>query len=371
MSQDFCRGCGSVIQTHDPEGPGYVPESVMQKKKQLNCQRCFRIKNYGDAGTMQPGVAQIKNNLNKAIGLSQLLIVVVDFSDLTGTLPVWAEYVGQKPYILAINKSDLLPAQTKIDEIKSYLERYLKQINMTMPRRIMLVSALTGTGTALLGEQIRKMTATSSKVAFLGVTNVGKSSLIKQFLKAEGSEHTPTVSKIPGTTMGLSNWSIFRGRNTLMDTPGLVPGDRSGDLLCPDCGSRLVASAKLARKLWGIKPGKSLIVGGLLTVEPQSDTETVLIAYTAPDTLTHRTDSTRLDELMRENPSFLKGVCPKCFHQITWQEHEMELEPGNDLAVAGLGWVSLRGSACRLKFRLPQGIRWEIRPALIGKKTVD
>ncbi|HYH02341.1 MAG TPA: GTPase, partial [Bacillota bacterium] len=342
--------------------------SVLQSRKQLTCQRCYRIQHYGDAGTTQPGKAQIEKNIAKAIQLSQLLVIVVDFSDLTGTLPIWADYLADKPYLLVINKCDLLPSQTKYEEVKGYLDQYLKKLKMATPQRILLVSALEGNGTTVLGEQIKRVTASGAKVAFLGVTNVGKSSLIKQFLKAEGSEHTPTVSKIPGTTMGLSNWSIFKGRNTLIDTPGLVPGNRAGDLLCPECGSRLVATTKIAKKLWGIKPGKGLIVGGLLAVEPLGETENVLIAFTSAETATHRTDCAKISEILKTNPAWLEGVCGKCIARITWQEHTVTLETGSDLAVAGLGWVSSRGVTTRFRVTLPEGVYWEVRPGLIGKK---
>lgn len=367
MSQDFCRGCGSPIQTVDPQAPGYVPETVLLSRKQLICQRCYRIEHYGDAGTMQPGKAQIEKNIAKALQLSQLLVIVADFSDLTGTLPVWAGYLGDKPYLLVINKCDLLPSQTNYEEVKSYLEQYLKNLKMAMPQRLLLVSALEGNGTTVLGEQIKRATASGDKVAFLGVTNVGKSSLIKQFLKAEGSEQLPTVSKVPGTTMGLSNWSIFKGRNILIDTPGLVPGNRAGDLVCTECGSRL-ATAKIASKLWGIKPGKGLIVGGLLAVEPLGEQEVVLIAFTSAATATHRTDCAKIAGILKTNPGWLQGVCGKCIATITWQEHTVTLKPGMDLAVAGLGWVSTRSETTRFKVTLPQGIHWEVRPALIGKK---
>jgi ribosome biogenesis GTPase A len=368
MSQDFCRGCGSVLQTVDPNSPGYVPESVLRKQKQLICQRCYRIMHYSDAGTTQPGQTQIKNNLNKAIQLSRLLVIVADFSDLTGTLPVWAAYLGNKPYLLVVNKGDLLPFSTKPEEVQTYVENYARSIQLPPPQRIILASALKGTGIAGLGEQIKKTTDTGDKVAFLGVTNVGKSSLVKHFLMAEGSNHTPTVSKIHGTTMGLSNWSVFKGRNTIIDTPGLDPQDRVGDLLCRECSGQLVANVKLNNRLWGVKPGKGIIVGGLLALELLTEEERVFIAFTGEAVNTHRTDNTKIATIMTTNPDWLKGICRHCHAKIQWQEHQVELENGMDVAVAGLGWVSLRGGAAQLKITLPQGIKWEIRPGLVGKK---
>jgi ribosome biogenesis GTPase A len=369
MSQDFCRGCGSVLQTVDPNAPGYVPESVLKKRKQLICQRCYRITHYSDAGTTLPGNVQIKKNINKAISLSRLLIVVIDFSDLTGTLPVWADYLGDKSYFLVVNKVDLLPFAAKPEEVQAYITNYLHDLQLASPQQILMVSALKGNGVASLGGQIKKFTAINDKVAFLGVTNVGKSSLIKQFLKIEGSTNTPTVSKIHGTTMGLSNWSIFKGRNTIIDTPGLDPQNRMGDLLCRECSGRLLVNTKLQSKLWGLKPGKALIIGGILALELLADDERVFIAFTGETVNNHRTDNAKVAEILANNPDWLKGVCRQCFTKIQWQEHQVELENGMDVAVAGLGWVTLRGAAARIKISLPQGVKWEIRPGLVGKKN--
>ena len=46
----------------------------------------------------------------------------------------------------------------------------------------------------------------------------------------------------------------------------------------------------------------------------------------------------------------------------------VELKPNYDLAVAGLGWISLRGQAGEFKMQIPPEVRWEIRPALVGKR---
>jgi ribosome biogenesis GTPase A len=369
MSQDYCRGCGSPLQTLDPNEAGYVPENALQSRGRPICQRCYRITHYNDAGTILPSQAMIQNNLRKAIQLSRLLVVIADCSDLTGSLPVWAEYLGEKPYLLLINKIDLLPFHTKPEEFQTYVEQYVLSLKMPPPQRVFLASVMQRKGLAGLGEQIKKTTAPGERVAFLGVTNVGKSSLIKEFLNAEGSNQTPTVSKIHGTTIGLSNWTIFKGRNTVIDTPGLEPQDRMGVLLCQECRGRLVAGARLNSRLWEVKPGKGIIVGGLLAVELLTeDAARVLIAFMGAGVNTHRADHTKITEILTTNPEWLKGICQPCLSKIKWRDTQVELGSGMDLAVAGLGWVSLRGAPARFQITLPQGVRFETRPGLTGKK---
>ncbi len=369
MSGDYCRGCGVAIQSEDPGKPGYVPSEVKADRNRLICKRCYRITHYGEASKVQPEPNKIRQSIIKAISLSDLLVIVVDLADITGTLPVWSGFLNEKPYILAVNKSDLLPVRTKQPEIIDFLKLYLKNNGWGNPRDLIMTSGLKGGGIDILAGRIGKETAAGSRVAILGVTNVGKSSVVKQFLKSEKSANAPTVSKFPGTTMGLSNWSILKGRNTLIDTPGLVPGDRMSDLLCPECACLLVPSTKIEQKLWGLNPGKGLIVGGLLGVEYLGAEETVVIAFTSPEITLHRTDNLKIPQLMDESPAWLNKTCRSCRNKVEWQEEIVNLPANHDLAVAGLGWISLRGRATNeFKIRLPKGIRWEIRPVLIGKR---
>ncbi|HEX3047385.1 MAG TPA: hypothetical protein VHY08_21720, partial [Bacillota bacterium] len=69
-----------------------------------------------------------------------------------------------------------------------------------------------------------------------------------------------------------------------------------------------------------------------------------------------------------ENPAWLSKVCNGCFKKFEWREIEIKLAPNMDFAVAGLGWVSLRNVATSFKVILPEGLRWEVRPALVGKR---
>lgn len=366
MTADYCRGCGSVIQNLDPNKPGYIPETVKGKKQV--CQRCYQMTHYGKTGNVRLTPEQIKNNIGKAIQLSQLLVIVADFSDLTGTLPAWSGLVSNKPYLIVINKLDLMPERTKPPEVVEYLKMYLSDKFSQKPKTLILASALKGNGVALLLDEIKKASLSGERVALLGMTNVGKSSLIKQMLLTEKSPQLPTISKFPGTTLGLSNWSILKGRNSLIDTPGMAPGDRLGDLLCPECAGSLLPTAKLSHKLWGVKPGKGMIVGNYFGIVHQGESETVLLSFLPPKLQVHRTDGAKIGDLITTGPSWLGNGCKQCFRNLKWKEDVVRLKPNSDLAVAGLGWFSLRGAETEFKIWYPEGVRLEIRPAVVGRK---
>lgn len=366
MTLKYCRGCGCVMQSAKPDQPGFVPENVL-KKSQV-CQRCYQMTHYGKTGKVRLDPEQIENNIKKAIQLSELSVITADFSDLTGTLPAWSSWISDKPYLIVLNKLDLAPERTRYPEIIEYLENYLRDRFAQKPRTLILTSGLKGTGVGILLEEIKKATLPGTRISLLGMTNVGKSSLVKRMLATEKSNQHPTVSKFPGTTLGLSNWSILKGRNTLIDTPGLTPGDRYGDLLCPECATQLVSTTKLSHKLWSLKPGKGIIWGNLFGLAQLGERETVLLSFASPELKIHRTDSAKIGELLTTTPSWLGKACKKCASKLKWQETVLKVDPQTDLAVAGLGWFSIRGAATELKIWHPEGIRWEIRPALVGKK---
>ena len=369
MTPKYCRGCGTPLQTENPGKPGFVPAELLAQKSSpsLICKRCYRIIHYGESGFIQPDKEEILHSIRKAISLSEIMVILADFADLTGTLPVWGDFLGNKPYILVVNKIDLIPARAKYPEIVSYLQEYLRKLQWPKPVEVVLTSTVKGNGIDVLSKILFKTVSPNDKIALLGVANVGKSSLIKRIL-AEDSTQAPTVSKFPGTTIGLSNWSIFKGRNTIIDTPGMVSGDRMGDLLCPDCASSMAPVSEIGQKLWGIKPGKGLIVAGVLAVENHGENEAVLIAFGSPHINFHRTDNSKIKELLTESPDWLSKICKQCRPGLEWSEESVILKPDYDLAIAGLGWISLRGSETPLKVIVPEGVRFEIRPALVGKR---
>ena len=85
MEQYVCIGCGATIQTEDPKGTGYTPQSALNKMLEsegpLYCQRCFRLRNYNE---LQP--ASLTNDdflkmLSSIADEDALVVFVVDLFD--------------------------------------------------------------------------------------------------------------------------------------------------------------------------------------------------------------------------------------------------------------------------------------------------
>ena len=101
---------------------------------------------------------------------------MVDLIDFEAGLPKdLVTYLGRKPLLVVVNKVDLLPEQTPIEEVEVWVRRRLKQLGISA--EILLVSAewlwFSGIGCLIEAEERRILVA--------GVTN-GKSHVISRLL---------------------------------------------------------------------------------------------------------------------------------------------------------------------------------------------
>ncbi|NLW56207.1 MAG: hypothetical protein GX050_06275 [Firmicutes bacterium] len=206
------------------------------------------------------------------------------------------------------------------------------------------------------------------KVTAMGAANVGKTSLLTALLTGENkaeADQLPTISKYPGTTQGIISWQIPSQAITLMDTPGLVPGRRMGDLLSPQGAGRLLPENKLQVKLWEVLPQGAVILGGLGGVWNYSAGARTLLFFAAEATTLHRTQGKKAEQLLAEAPEWLRAF-PREEQPPKFEEQFYTVQPGEDLYFSGLGWVAVKKEEIRVRVLAPVGVEVGIRPSLIG-----
>lgn len=111
----------------------------------------------------------------------------------------------------------------------------------------------------------------------------------------------PLVSSLPGTTVAPIRHSFGNGKGELIDLPGLSRGDLQSFTL-PEYRNSLVMCQRVKPKQLTIKPGQSLVVGGLIRITPL-DSDAVILAYPFLTLPTHVT-STDKAKAMFEQQSF-------------------------------------------------------------------
>ncbi len=368
MSNNLCLGCGAVIQYEDPNASGYIPRG--KKEAARLCQRCFQLRHYGKFKKEKMSEYSIWQFINKAIGSSELTVLVVDAFDPEGSLPLeWASLL-KPPVLMVVNKADLIPPKTPWMEVEEWFrglwEKRFPGIELTQV--IALSAKRLGKKEQLL---LLKEALRGKRVALVGTANAGKTSLLNALLDEEprkkGKKSIPTVSSFPGTTQGVTPWLIRSYDIKLYDTPGLFPGTRMSDQLCPECVGRMLPENKLQLKIWELPLQDGVLFGALAGIWNLSTVVQPLFFFSSDRITLHRGKGEKIEKLMREAPEWLTACCPQ---DRLWKMEEkiISVPPGNDLYISGLGWVAVKKETAELRVLVPEGVEIGIRPSLIGKK---
>lgn len=368
MSNKKCPGCGVILQKNAPDQPGfYIPP---EKAETVFCQRCFRLRHYGQLKKAADDIAAIDREIQTALKKSDLILLVTDVFDPEGSMPVaWAR-LFTLPVLIVVNKADLLPERTPWAEMATWFQDLWTR---RFPERELLgvkvVSARRHEPEGLAKLAALKKELTGKKVTVMGAANVGKTSLLTSLLAAEDQKKAqlPTISRFPGTTQGTSTWTLHSCGVTLYDTPGFLPGGRMGDLLTPETASRLLPEKKLQVKLWNLPPDGAVLLGGLVGVWNQSPDVRTLVFFAGEKTTIHRSRGQKAEALQQEGPDWLR-VYHRQERPVRFGEKFFTVQPGEDLYISGCGWVAVKREAARLRLLVPAGVEVGTRPSLIGRR---
>jgi len=88
----------------------------------------------------------------------------------------------------------------------------------------------------------------------------------------------PTISSLPGTTASPIRIPFGNGKGELIDLPGLARSDLD-QYVKPEFRDALVMKARQVPEQYVIKPGQSLLVGGLVRITSMEQEDLVILAY--------------------------------------------------------------------------------------------
>lgn len=169
-------------------------------------------------GHMMRTLRRAKEKMPLVDAVVQLLDARIPFSSIN---PALEEIYGKKPRLYVLNKSDLADeAVTKL-----WLEYFSKNghgsvaINSKQPGAAAKVRPLVenALGELLEKRQSKGLSLVKKHIMVTGVSNVGKSTFINNWV---GAQRTKTANK-PGVTRG-EQW-VSAGGYELLDIPGVLP----------------------------------------------------------------------------------------------------------------------------------------------------
>ncbi|WP_304133887.1 ribosome biogenesis GTPase YqeH [Limosilactobacillus coleohominis] len=363
-----CIGCGAVIQSEDPKEPGYTPQAAIKKgleNNELYCQRCFRLRHYNEIAPVSLTDDDFLQLLNHIRDANALIVYVVDIFDFNGSLiPGLHRFVGDNPVLLVGNKEDLLPRSLRRSRLRDWIRQ---QANLAGIRPIdtVLVSAKKNHQIEDLLNEIEKYRH-HRDVYVVGVTNVGKSTLINQIIKQRtGVQNLITTSRFPGTTLDKIEIPLDDGHE-LVDTPGIIHQHQMAHVL-PATALKLISPQKeIKPRTYQLSDGQTIFLGGIGRFDYLKGPKVGVVAYFDNNLNLHRTKLSNADHFYQKHlGELLTPPTLEDKEQIPPLERfEFSTSEKTDLVFEGLGWITVpKGIA--IAGWAPKGVRVLTRRAMI------
>lgn len=361
-----CVGCGMDLQNTDKNLQGYTPKSI-NTKEEMYCQRCFQLKHYGKYFANNMTREDYKKEVGNLINQVKLVISVFDIIDFEGSFDVEIlDILREKDSIVVVNKLDLIPDEKHPSEVANWVKYRLEEEGIS-PLDIAIVSTKNGYGVNGIFRKIKYFYPDGVNAMVIGVTNVGKSSVINRLL----GKKIATVSKYPGTTIKNTLNIIPYTNIGLYDTPGLIPEGRASDLLCDDCTQKIIPSGMISRKTFKAKYNRMIMIGNLLKFKVLNNDEVkpIFSIYAAKEVQFHETTIEKSKEL--ELGNFFSIPCKYCKEE--YNRHRkinktLTIKTGEELVFKGLAWVSVKRGHLNIEITLPEEIQISIRKAFINPR---
>lgn len=307
-----CLGCGVCLQDQNLLQEGYTTSLENDF-----CQRCFKMKNYGEYQMVVKSNEEYLNILRAVSNTKDLVVYVTDLLNLEKDIAYIRQILSNK-IILVLNKKDIFDKSVKDSKLIKYLDK-----DESIFEEIIVVSAYKNYNTDYLLKRI-KFYQTSSNVYVVGNTNAGKSSLINN-LVANYSQLEPklTMSSLPSTTLNTVEIKLD-DHLTFIDTPGLIDNTSILNFVDSNIIKKMAPKKTIKPKTYQLRRNQSIIIENLVRVdyvEGEKNSFTVFVS--------NELNVKRLLNLF--NNDTLKDLSKKTF----------QVKYGQDLVIKGMGFIKI------------------------------
>lgn len=364
----ICIGCGATIQSDNPDEIGYTPQSAIKKgleNNELYCQRCFRLRHYNEIAPVSLTDDDFLRLLNQIRDANALIVYVVDIFDFNGSLiPGLHRFVGDNPVLLVGNKEDLLPHSLRRSKLTDWM-RQQANLGGIRPIDVALVSAKRNHQIEGLLDLIEKYRQ-KRDVYVVGVTNVGKSTLINQIIKqTTGVKELITTSRFPGTTLDKIEIPLDDGKQ-LIDTPGIIHPDQMAHVLPAKALKYVAPQKEIKPRTFQLNDEQTIFLGGVARFDYVRGPRNGIVTYFDNNLTLHRTKLINADDFYERHIGDL--LTPPATDEVDdfpeLERHEFHLDKKSDLVIEGLGWLTVPGNTTVAGWA-PKGVSVLVRQAMI------
>ena len=330
-----CSGCGVLLQDQNLLQEGYTTSLENDV-----CQRCFRMKNYGEYQVVTKSNDDYLKILKSVGETKDLVLYITDLLNLEENIEEIRNIIPNK-MILVLNKKDVLPKSVKEEK----LINYLKEKNIEF-EEVIVVSVNKNINIDYLLKRI-KYYQTSKNVYVVGHTNAGKSSLINKLI-SNYSDNTQelTMSPLPSTTLNLVKIDI-NDHLTLIDTPGLVDNGSILNRVDASMVKKISPKKEIKPRTYQLRKNQSIIIEDLIRIDYVEGEKNSFTLFVSNDLKVKRLlNLFNNDELKDKN---------KLTYEVKYDE---------DLVINGLGFVKIVNK-CVIDVYIDKDIDTFMRKSLI------
>lgn len=358
----FCKGCGIELQNTDKKALGYVPNLDSDY-----CQRCFKLTHYGTLTiNMQQGI-ESEITFSKINALNAVVFWVVDiFSFEASLIPNINDKLPGKDIILVLTKRDVLPKTLVDDKVFEFVEARLAQENIQV-KDILICGHMLKKSDASM-ECIDELSwaianyREDKDVVFMGMANVGKSTLLNQLVEGSGI----TTSRNPGTTLDLIPLYQEEGF-TIYDTPGIENPHSMLSVLPPEELKQVIPTKPIRPFVSQIFENQSFAVGGLARVDFKVQGDASIVGYFSRDLEIHRGKLDDADRLWKThlNKMLKPSADTSVDTMVEWMAPNLKKGEKMDIVIHGVGWFCVNGKIQNIRVKVHNGISVSFRKAMI------
>lgn len=365
-----CIGCGARIQTENSDELGYLPQSALNKgieKGEFYCQRCFKLRHYNQLQDLDIDDDVFLNKLSEIANDDAFVVLVVDIFDVEGSMISGLQrFIGNQPFIIAANKFDLLPKVTRKSKVKDWIRQTVNRHGL-YPEDIILSYGTKEAGIHDLAKEIEAV-INERNVYIVGVTNVGKSTLINRLISHYGGDkEVITTSNHPGTTLDLIQIPLTDD-HAIVDTPGIIRRSQLAHYLTRAEIQKVLPNKPINPKTYQLNEGQTIFLAGVGRVDlvTSYEAKTAMTFYVSNDLYLHRTKTDKADELYANHVGELLSPPNKENTEELPElvEQTLMIDAGHDISISGLGWFTVNAKS-EVKVWLPKGITLSKRTSII------
>lgn len=334
-NKKYCKGCGILLQDQNLLQEGYTTSLENDY-----CQRCFRLKNYGDYQVVTKSNEEYLNIIKSVGETKDLVLYITDLLNLDEDITKIRNLINNK-MILVLNKRDCLPESVKDEKLIKYIE----DMNLNF-EEIIVVSVKNNLNIDYLFRKI-KYFQTSRNVYIIGHTNAGKSSLINKLIEAYSENGQElTVSPLPSTTLNMIKIDINKYL-TLIDTPGLVSSDSILNRVDVSMIKKMSPKKEIKPRTYQLKKGQSIVIEDLIRIDYIEGNKNSFTLFISNDLKVKRLFNIINNDNLKDKS--------KITYNVKYNE---------DLVISGMGFIKIVNKGT-IDIYIDSGVKTYLRKSLI------